>query len=100
MIFNPDWRIILKKKNVSGRFPLKVTMNVLLFRFGLFGTFEADNQGNRQGEFFRRLDDAFGDVVATHNATKDVDKYTLHFRIREKDFECLLDSLGCSTSGV
>jgi hypothetical protein len=75
-------------------------MSVLLFRFGLFGTFEADNQGNRQREFFRRLDDAFGDVVAAHNATKDVDKYTLHFGICEKNFECLLDSFGCSTAGM
>ena len=73
---------------------------MLLFRLGFFGTFETDNQGNRQGEFFRCLDDTFGDVVAAHDTTKDVNKYTLHFRIREEDFKCLFDSLGRSTSDI
>jgi len=73
-------------------------MKRLLFRFGFFGAFETDDQGNRQGEFFGCLDDAFGDVVTAHDAAKDVNKYALHFGIREKDLECLLDGLGRGTS--
>jgi hypothetical protein len=70
----------------------------LLFRFGFLCALETDDQGNCQGKFFGCLDDAFGDIVAAHDATKDVDEYALHFRIREKDLERLLDRFGRGTS--
>ena len=73
-------------------------MTSLLFRFGFLGALETDDQGNCQGEFFGCLDDAFGDIVAAHDTTKDVNKYTLHFRIREKYLERLLDRFGRGTS--
>lgn len=80
-----------------GSFLDRIKNGTLLFRFGFFGPFETDDQGNRQGKFFGRLDDAFGDVVTTHDAAKDVNKDALHFRIREKDLERLLDRLGRGT---
>lgn len=70
----------------------------LLFSFCFFGAFETDDQGNGQGEFFGCLDDAFRDVITAHDAAKDVNKYALHFGIREKYLERLLDRLGRGTS--
>jgi hypothetical protein len=95
MIFKPDWRIILNCCQRENPFTDNET---LLFRFGFFRALETDDQGNRQGEFLGCLDDAFGDVVAAHDAAKNVNKYALHFRIREKNLECLLDRLGRSTA--
>jgi len=97
MIFKPDWRIILNCLSARGSFSIERN-ETLLFCFCFFGAFETDDQGNGQREFFGRLDDAFGDVIAAHDAAKDVNEYALHFGIREKDFERLLDGLGRCTS--
>lgn len=73
-------------------------MKRLLFSFCFFGTFETDDQGNGQGELFGCLDDAFCDVITAHDAAKDVNKYALHFGIREKYLKRLLDRLGRGTT--
>src|SRR6266702_7690002 len=51
------------------------------------GAFEADHQRHAETRFTHRRRDAFGDDVALHDTTEDVDENALHVRVGGDDLE-------------
>src|SRR5690606_38055723 len=49
--------------------------------------FETDDERNRQVDFFRSRDNAFGNDVAFHDAAENIDQDTFNSRIGENDLE-------------
>lgn len=55
--------------------------NDLPFSFLLFGTFQSNNERDGKTKLPSSLDDSFGDIITTHDTTKNVDKDALDFNV-------------------
>src|SRR5690606_1250058 len=56
--------------------------------FGII-TFQTHHHRHFHADFLDRADDAFGNHVAAHDATEDVDQYGLHVAVGKDDLERL-----------
>src|SRR5699024_7605078 len=57
-------------------------------------SFQPDDQRNLHFDILDRIDDAFGNGVAAHDATEDIDQNGLDLVVGENQLERLLDALG------
>lgn len=68
------------------------------FGFGFFRALETHDEGDGHAQLLSSFDDTFRDIVATHDASEDVDENALHIGVSVQDLKGLLDSLRGSTS--
>src|SRR5690606_24815306 len=72
----------------------------LAAQFGVVA-FQAHDDGNGNPDFFNGANDAFGNHVATHDATEDVDQNCFHIVVGQDDLEGFGHSfLGGTTAHV
>ena len=57
------------------------------------GAFQPHDHRHLDADFLHRLDDAFGDDVAAHDAAEDVDQHRAHLGVEQDDLEALRHGL-------
>ena len=70
----------------------------ILFGFFLLRALESNDQWDAKAKLLGSADNTFGNVITSHDASKDVDEDTLDLGVSQEDFERLLDGLGGSAA--
>jgi len=103
----PDSLMSLRQQKGAGRRIPRVSVTLLqtepstrdpLFSFLLLRSLQSDDEGDLQLEFRSGLDDTLGNNVASHDASKDVDKDGAHRLLPQQELERLLDRIGSGRS--